>query len=1300
MVRRQGERAHGWCRDLQGGRLMPTTARRHLRWAGRGAWYVVAAVLVAMALVAVVAGQLLSMAERNPDRIAEWLSARAGRPVAFETVTTEWTRRGPLLRLDGLRVGEGEGVLIGEAEVLVAQYEGLLPGRSFTELRIRGLQLTLQRDDDGRWHVRGLPGQDTGGDPFSALEGLGELQVVGSRLGIHAPQLGIEATLPRIDLRMRVNGPRVRVASRAWMREGVSPVDVVVDVDRVAGNGRAHASAMQADLSAWSELAQHAGIMAEAGNGRVRAWLELSSHRIESVIVDAQLDDVALQGATVSAGHEPPRQRFDTLSVLARLQVDGRDWRIDAPTLRIGQRGGTQVLDGLLVAGGERQVLRAQRIDAGPLIAALALSDRLDGGLRSWLLAAAPEAVLHGIEVSGTADGWMHAEARVEGLRFGTVGDTPGLSGLGGTFSGDGHGFSFAFDADAAVRFDWPRGFGPPHDIRLRGDVAGWRDVDGIRIETPALRIDGVGYAADVRGGMGFQQDGSRPVIDIAASLDEAMVPVAKRFWVRHLMPDAAEHWLDNALVGGKVRNGRAVVSGDLDDWPFSALENAQSKGIFHAEGELVDAVVKFQPDWPAAERINAIARFVNDGFVVEGSAQLAGIAASGLRAELPHYGDAALSVRAKSDADAGRLLALLRRSPLHKEHADSLDNLSAGGKVAATFGLDLPLEGDHAPPRIDGTIELHDATLADARWKLAFEGVRGSVRYDQDGFAARDLAVVREGRPGSLSLRAGQSHVREAAHAFEAELDAVLPAADLLAQAPELDWLLPYVKGRSRWNIAVAIPQAVASQPAAATRIQLRSDLVGTALELPQPLRKPEQEALSTTVSTTVPFDDGEVMVAFGNRLALRARGSQGRTGVRVMLGATTVNEAPPDSGLVATGRTPLLEAIDWATLATGDGEGLPLRGIDVTADRLQLLGSSFADTRIVAQPDGDATRVLFDGNALAGTLRLSRDTTVPVSGRFERLHWTAAKPIGKVVSAPAPDPVATDDEDVDPARIPPLHIDVDDFRFGTLSLGNASLRTRPTPGGLVIERLQTRSPSQKVDATGRWTGRGASARTSLGVGIDSNDFGALLEGFGFGKRVVGGKGELRFEAAWPRSPAAFDIGTMEGTLSAAVKDGKLAEVEPGAGRVLGLLSVAELPRRLMLDFRDFFSSGFAFNRIGGTVRFAEGQARSDDIVIDGPAAELRIQGHSNLREQTHDQRIEVLPKTGNLLPAVGAIAGGPIGAAVGAVANAVLRGPLGEINAKSYHVTGTWDDPKVEVTDHQPTARTKPPAPEEETR
>ena len=658
--------------------------------------------------------------------------------------------------------------------------------------------------------------------------------------------------------------------------------------------------------------------------------------------------------------------------------------------------------------------------------------------------------------------------------------------------------------------------------------------------------------------------------------------------------------------------------------------------------------------------------------------------------------------MRANADGDAGKLLALLRQSPLRKDHDETMRNLTAGGPVAATFALDLQMHSGKHKPKIAGEIDLRSATLAESRWKLAFDDVRGGARYDQSGFSAENLRATRAGQPSRLILRAGDGHVRDPRQAFEAELEASLSADDLLERAPQLAWLGRHVEGRSSWMVALAVPKQASPATASAGsagggRLQLRSDLVGTRLTLPAPLDKAAQTGLPTRVETQLPLDEGEISVAFGERLALRARSAQGRTGVRVALGSDRVAEPPPSSGLIATGRTDLLDAIDWATLATADdadgsgrnegsGDALALQRIDITADRMRLLGGAFADTRVLATPANGGTALQFDGPALAGSLLLPRADGAAIAGRLERLHWRSAKsPAQREAERIVLQRGVVAEDDIDPTRIPPLNLIVDDLRFDDAALGNASLQTRPTAAGMRIERLQAQSPKQRIDVSGDWTGRGASARTHLRVGIDSGDFGALLSGFGFGSRIDGGEGEVRFDAAWRGTPATFRLGELEGTLVLAMKDGRLAEVEPGAGRVLGLLSIAELPRRLMLDFRDFFSKGFAFNRIAGNVRFAAGQARSDDLVIDGPAAEIRIRGAANLRAQTYDQTIEVLPKTGNLLTAVGALTAGPVGAAVGAVANAVLKRPLGEFGAKVYRVTGPWKDPEVKVAERE---------------
>lgn len=1269
---------------------MQAPLRRRLRLARRGLWYVLAVGLVCMAVVLGIASQVLPLAERHPERVAAWLSERAGRPVAFDRVDTQWTRRGPLLRLDGLRVGEGEqAVRIGEAEVLVSMYAGLLPGRSFTELRLRGLSLTLQRDEQGQWSVLGLPGQARGGDPLQHLEGLGELQVIDASLAVRAPSLGWDQQLPHIDLRLRVDGDRVRAGTRVWANQEGAPIQVAFDFDRASGDGRAYLDARKIRLADWSSLLQFAGVQAVSGNGRVQAWGELRGHRVTGMTAQAGLEQVRLQGAPLPQA-QAPQAELGVVQASLHWQTRAEGWRLDAPRLRVGAADAAQNLDGLVIAGGDHYALLADHIDAAALLAVVGLSDRVDPGLRRWLVQARPGARLSRVSVAGRRGGPMRAEGMLENFQFAAVGDSPGVAGLAGGFVGDADGFVLDLASAKPMRFDWPRGFGVAHDVTLDGAVAGWREGQGWRIGTSGLRVRGKDFGAHARGGLWFQGDGTRPWIDIAAEIDEAPVTAAKGFWVHHKMSEAAVHWLDNALVGGKVSNGRAVISGDLDDWPF-----VHNNGRFEALADIEGGVFKFQPDWPAMDHVAAQIGFIGNGFSIEGKGALAGVPVEAFKAGIPDFSEAELSVDARGAADASKLLALLRLSPLQQQYGETLTNLSASGAAKATYGLLLPMhDGLAAKRRMKGTVLLQEAKLADKRWDLAFDRVSGKADFNEDGFSAEKLAVNHQGRPGLLSLRAGGG-VRDKAQAFEAELSGNLAAKELLDRAPEMAWLKPYVEGRSQWTVGVALPKGGnASTP---SMLKLHSDLVGTTLKLPAPLDKPAFLALPTTVQTAMPLGGGQIDVAFGKLLALRARGNGGQTGVRVVLGSDSVAEAPPASGLVATGRTPMLDAVEWIALAKrgSGGEGdLPLRHIDVQADNLLLLGATFADTRLQVTPAGSALAVTVKGPALAGSLKVPGEDRGLLAGQFSRLHWRAA-----ASAAGKEDATASDSADpFDPALIPPLALDIDDLRFGEARLGSARLRTQPLPDGLHVQQLALRSPKQEIDISGHWIGRGAQAQTRMSANVQSQDVGALLDGLGLKGRVRGGHGEVKFEASWPGSPGAFSLATLEGEMQVAARDGQLLEVEPGAGRVLGLLSLTQLPRRMMLDFRDFFSKGFAFNRIDGNVQFGVGSARSEGMVIDGPAAEISIRGNTDLRAQRFDQTIEVMPKSGNLLAVVGAVAGGPLGAAVGAAANAVLKKPLGELGAKTYRVTGPWKDPKVEVMSREQT-RVQAPEPQQAT-
>ncbi len=1285
---------------------MPTPLRRRIRLLRRYAIYACALALVAVAVAVGAASQALPLAERHPERIAAWLSERAGQTIRFDRVQTEWTRRGPLLRLQGLRIGREGEVRVGEAEVLVAMYAGLLPGRSLTELRLRGLALTLQRSDDGAWSVEGLPSSG-GGDPLESLRRLGEVQVVGGRLRVQAPSIGLQATLPRIDLRVRVNGSRLQVGGRSWIDPARAPLTAVLDLDRHRGDGTAYAEADPADLAAWSSLLRAGGLRLVSGQGRLRGWAQVHAHRIDALTVDTDLRQVRLEGAPWAGATPGPAPVLDweRLQLRARWKAIDGGWRLDAPVLRLGEAARPQRLDGLAVAGGTRYALAGDRLDVSGLIAAAALSDRLDPGLRRWLYRARPQLRLSQLRLSGRPGGPVQVQGRLDALAFRPVGNAPGLSGVQGHFEGDAQGVALRLAPSATMRFDWPTGFGVVHEVRLAGQIVGWREGGGWQVATPALRVQASDYGAELRGGLWFQNDGTRPRIALAARLDDVALPVASKFWIHSKMSKAATDWLDMALAGGVLSGGTGLVSGDLDQWPFD-----DNDGRFEARGQVRAGVIRFQPDWPAMEKVDADVAFIGNGFSLQGSGELAGVAVDHLQAGIPDFAASELYVRADTRGEAGRMLAMLRKSPLQRRYGDTLDNLSVSGPATTRFDLLRPLRAGQGGGHLRGDVALEGVKLADPRWDLAFDNVRGKARYSDDGFDAEGLAVQHRGRDGLLSLRAGGA-VEDPAQAFEARFQAALDARELFDRAPQMEWLRPYVHGTSTWRVGVDLPVARPGRPDAPSHLTLDSDLVGTTLDLPAPLDKAADRTLATRVDVALPMGSGDIDVAFGKLVAVKAATQGDRTGVRVVMGSDVVTERPPAHGLVVTGRTPSLDAIDWIGLARAGAEPdpppalpgyplpgppasepLPLLGIDVQADRLLMIGGVFPDTRLQLRPVRDAVAVSLDGPSLVGQLTVPSADGAVVSGRLRTVHW-------QPVAAPAPAPPETLDPlagtlpeparqavaEFDPVSIPPLALDIDDLRFGKTALGSAVLRTRRLTDGIQVDQLQLRSAEQKIAATGAWRGKGEAASTRFSARVDSQNLGALLQSLALNGQLRGGEGQVEANAGWQGPPTGFQLASLEGNLKVTARNGQLLELEPGAGRVLGLLSVAQLPRRLMLDFRDFFSKGLAFNRIEGEVQFGNGLARTDDLRIEGPAADIAIRGQADLRQQTFDQTVDVNPKSGNLLTVVGAVAGGPVGAAVGAAANAVLAKPLGEIGAKTYHVSGPWKDPKVDVVNRE---------------
>jgi Predicted membrane protein len=172
-----------------------------------------------------------------------------------------------------------------------------------------------------------------------------------------------------------------------------------------------------------------------------------------------------------------------------------------------------------------------------------------------------------------------------------------------------------------------------------------------------------------------------------------------------------------------------------------------------------------------------------------------------------------------------------------------------------------------------------------------------------------------------------------------------------------------------------------------------------------------------------------------------------------------------------------------------------------------------------------------------------------------------------------------------------------------------------------------------------------------------------------------------IEMDVHWPGLPAAFDVTALSGDLRIAIGQGEVLDQQPGFGRVLGLFNLTNLPRRLLLDFRDVLSEGLHFEEMTGDFSLTDGVAQTDNFLIRASAAKIHMQGAVDFVQKSYDQIIVIRPQIGKTFPTLGAIAGGPVGAAAGFLVQGLLGKQLKNANEIKYHVTGPWSEPMIEL-------------------
>ncbi|MBI3230849.1 MAG: TIGR02099 family protein, partial [Burkholderiales bacterium] len=459
---------------------------------------------------------------------------------------------------------------------------------------------------------------------------------------------------------------------------------------------------------------------------------------------------------------------------------------------------------------------------------------------------------------------------------------------------------------------------------------------------------------------------------------------------------------------------------------------------------------------------------------------------------------------------------------------------------------------------------------------------------------------------------------------------------------------------------------------------------------------------------------------VAWGNTMfakAPRPNAAEAGASWRVLRGGIGVNvSAPePESGVTVNANMHALNVDAWRVLAQQVNRSSSASGTNPTTSSTTSAAASedkadseaAADMQVAQYLDPDVLAARADELVVLG----KKLDDVVVGASHQKGVWQAninshqvagyltwyegkGRGLGKVTtrlsSLIIPESAAQDvtellDGKETTTRMPSLDIMADNFELFNKKLGHLELIANNTRVAgqreWRISKLLLDNPDAQLQASGKWLNReGEGGMTSLSYELAMKDAGKMLERFGFAHVLRGGEGQMKGDISWKGMPFALDIPSLSGHLKLDMTAGQFLKVEPGAAKLLSVLSLQSLPKLLKLDFHDVFSEGFAFDGISANAQINKGVLETKDLKMRSVQATVAMEGSADIAHETQNLYVVVMPEFNvGTASVVYALAVNPVVGLGSYLAQLFLRDPLTKALTFQYQITGSWKEPNV---------------------
>ncbi len=717
------------------------------------------------------------------------------------------------------------------------------------------------------------------------------------------------------------------------------------------------------------------------------------------------------------------------------------------------------------------------------------------------------------------------------------------------------------------------------------------------------------------------------PYLDMQVQFWDGDASNASTYYPVGIMDKDLVHWLDQAIVAGKVGFGGAVFSGRLNDFPFR-----QQQGNFQVQFYADQVELNYQKHWPPLTNARVDASFSGQSMHIHGiQAQLLQQTLSRqVDVDIKDFLHPELQVQAKASGPVKEVFDFLVNSPIAPESKHFVQSVAMSGKSELNLDLYIPLNNQMAklnPLHYRGDVDLTNMSFALLDRAVDIRALNGKLKFDERGLSGQALKASIMGEPASLDVytqdfkeaRPVQIVGRGAFDAATLHSHFAIPGLEKLS-------------GQAGWQGVFTLPYVQAGREIPA-RLSLSSDLQGVTMDLPAPLNKKAGDKTPFSMTVVLPAKGmTQVQVQYDHRLqaALGLSRKQGSIGVS----KATVNFGkkmpvlPRRKILRLEGNATQLPVQDWLEYFSAKG-----RHKTATAHDWQAMPVELAMNRL--------------------QLMLNADE-----------HNT---------------PLSKGGGDIRPQQWPLVNGYINKLMVNNTEIGKVVMDIDRVTDGFRINQLNLSTPYSTITSRGSWQFR-QKEKTSLKIDMTSNDLGSQLSQWGFAAIIKAGKvRNTHAEVNWPASPFGFSFAGLNGRFNARIEKGNIVEVDPGAGRLFGLLSLAALPRRLFLDFTDM-KSGFSFDTVEGSFDISQGNATTKNLTVDSTLAKVIVDGRTGLAQQDYDLNVLVIPNISGTAPLPGYLVWGPQVGAVLLFLKQIFGSAFDKSVASAYQITGSWEKPNIE--------------------